>query len=438
MNGIDWDAVRDEAVGYLQELLRIDTTNPPGNEQAAAEYLAGILAREGLAPSVLTSEPGRANVIARLPGRGVRGPLLLQGHTDVVPADPGEWEHPPFGGLIADGCIWGRGAVDMKGTVIMQLMAVLLVHRMGVKPSGDVIFAAVADEEVGGFAGAGWLVDNHPDLVRADVALGELGGFTLYVGDAIYYPIQVTEKDAWSLKLTVRGQSGHGSQPIRNGAMAATGRVLERLTGQRLPFHLTPVAERFIRELARAQPQLLGLLDPQLCDRVLAEMGPQVSRMFEAITHNTASPTIIHGGAKINVIPGTVEIQVDGRLLPGQNVEDFVAEVHALIGDDAEIATYRWQRATPVYETPTDEFFDQLGTIVQELEPGARPVPYIVTGGTDARHFSQLGTRCYGFAPVRLPRNLPFGSLFHAANERIPIDGFLFGLQAVHRAVELY
>lgn len=447
MNGTDWEAVQNEATGYLQALLRIDTTNPPGNEQAAAEYLAGILASEGIEPVVLSSAPGRSSLIARLPGRGERGPLLLQGHTDVVPADPSEWKLPPFSGAIADGCIWGRGALDMKGTVVMQLMAMLLAKRLGLRPAGDVIFAAVADEEMGGRMGAGWLVDNHPDLVRAEFALGEVGGFSLYVGNSVFYPIQVTEKDGCGLTLTAHGASGHGSQPIRDGAMAVAGRVLERLTSQRLPLHILPIVERFIRALAQEQPELLGLLDPERSANVLAEMGVD-GRMYEAITHNTAVPTIITSGSKSNVIPGSVTITIDGRTLPGQQAEDFVEEVRDVLRDELdhltiEARSWSGQAASlfgsaGVYEAPTDAFFDQLGGIVEELEPGARPVPYLVSGGTDARHFSRLGTTCYGFAPVRLRRDTAFWTLFHSADERIPSDGFLFGLKAVYRAVELY
>lgn len=432
---IDWSETTDEAVRLLQDLLRIDTTNPPGNEQAAAEYLAEVLCREGFEPHLLTSEPRRTSVIARLAGRGERGPLLLQGHTDVVPADPSEWSRPPFSGDITDGCVWGRGALDLKGTVVMQLIALLLAKRNGVRPAGDVIFCAVPDEETGGSLGAGWLVDNHPELVRAEVALGEVGGFSMYLGDAVFYPIQVTEKVGHQVRLRINGQSGHGSLPIRDGAMAKVARVLEALTRKRLPLHVTPAAERFVRALAEAQPQLLALLDERSADAALAELGPD-GRMFEAILHNTASPTVIHGGSKTNVIPGSVEITLDGRLLPGQTSEQFLAELNAVIGDDAEIVETRHRPSHT--EAPVDAFFDELAAVIEELEPGARPVPYLVSGITDARHFARLGTPGYGFAPVKLRRDMPFWSLFHSADERIPIDGLRFGLEAVYRVVAGY
>jgi acetylornithine deacetylase/succinyl-diaminopimelate desuccinylase-like protein len=434
MAEISWDAVRDEAAGYLRDLLRIDTTNPPGNERAAADYLAGILAREGFEPRIVEPQPGRASVVARLSGSGERGPILLQGHTDVVPADPSEWTHHPFSGDIADGCIWGRGALDMKGTVVMQLMALLLAKRTGLRPRGDVIFAAMADEETGGFVGAGWLVDNEPDLVRAEVALGEVGGFTLYIGDQRFYPIQVAEKVGHGLDVTVRGASGHGSQPIRDGAMAKAGEILSKLTGQRLPLHVTPVAEAFIKALAKAQPELLGLLDPNRVGQVLAEMGTD-ARQFEAVLHNTAVPTVIGGGSKTNVIPGAVQITVDGRLLPGQTSEDFMREVRALIGDDAEIEARHLPSNT---EAPVDEFFAQFQPIIEELDPGATVVPYLVSGVTDARHFARLGTPTYGFGPVKLSREMPFWTLFHGADERIPVDGLLSGARAIFRVLERY
>ena len=430
----DWQLVQDEAVGRLQQLLRIDTTNPPGNEAAAAEYLAGVLRDEGFEPVVLTQIPGRPCVVARLPGRGERGPLLLQGHTDVVPADPSEWSQPPFSGAIVDGCVWGRGALDMKGTVIMQLTALALAKRAGLQPAGDVIFCAVPDEEAGGFVGADFLVREHPALVHAEVALGEVGGFTLFVDDRRFYPIQVTEKVGCRIDITVRGTSGHGSQPIRDGAMAKAGEVLQRLTRRRLPVHITPTTESFLRALGEAQPALLGLLDPTRIEGALAELGP-AARMYEAILHNTAVPTVIQGGSKSNVIPGTVTIQVDGRLLPGQTVEDFIEEVRAVVGDDAEI-TYRHLPSHT--EAPVSEFFQMLAEVIEELEPGARAVPYLVSGVTDARHFARLGTPTYGFAPVRLTPEVPFWELFHGADERIPVDGLGFGIQAIYRVLERY
>ncbi|MHB8574739.1 MAG: M20/M25/M40 family metallo-hydrolase [Dehalococcoidia bacterium] len=433
--GIDWLHVQDEAVRLLQQLLRIDTTNPPGNELAAAEMLAELLAREGLEPRVLAPEPGRASVVARLAGRGERGPLLLQGHTDVVPADPDEWTRPPFSGDLADGCIWGRGALDMKGTVIMQLLAVLLAKRLGIRPRGDVIFCAVADEEAGGFKGAGWLVDEHPELVRAELAIGEVGGFTLFMGGERFYPIQVTEKVGCQVRLRMSGASGHGSQPIRDGAMAKTGRVLEALTRRRLPTHLTPIAEQFIRGLAVAAPQLLALLDPNRTDGALAELG-EGAGMFEAIISNTAVPTVVHGGSKTNVIPGSVEITLDGRLLPGQTEAGFLAELKAIVGEDAEVIGVRH---TPSHtEAPATGYFDELAGIITEREPGARVLPSLLSGITDARHFARLGTVCYGFAPVQLRPDMPFWTLFHGADERIPVEGLQFGLQALFSAVERY
>lgn len=434
MTTISWDAVRDEAAGYLRDLLRIDTTNPPGNERAAAEYLAEILAREGLAPRLVEPAPGRASVVARLAGGGNRGPLLLQGHTDVVPADPAEWSRPPFSGDLAEGCIWGRGALDMKGTVVMQLMALLLAKRTGLRPNGDIIFAAVADEEAGGELGAGWLVDHEPELVRAEVALGEVGGFTLYAGDRRFYPIQVTEKVGHGLTITVRGPSGHGSQPVRDGAMAKAGEILAKLTGERLPLHVTPVAEAFVRALAAAQPAMLGLLDPARVGQVLGEMGAD-ARQFEAVLHNTAAPTLISGGYRSNVIPGAVEITVDGRLLPGQSSEDFLREIRALIGDDAEIEAHHTPSHT---EAPVDQFFAGFQSIIEEFDPGATVVPYLLSAVTDARHFARLGTPTYGFGPVQLGREMPFWTLFHSADERIPVDGLLTGARAIFRVLERF
>jgi acetylornithine deacetylase/succinyl-diaminopimelate desuccinylase-like protein len=430
----DWRAIQNEAVERLRRLLRIDTTNPPGNEAAAIAYLAGLLRDEGFDPVLLGEEPGRPCLVARLEGRGERGPLLLQGHVDVVPADADEWSRPPFSGELADGCVWGRGALDMKGAVIMQLTALALARRMGLRPAGDVIFCALPGEETGGFVGADFLVREHPDLVRAEVALGEVGGYTMFVGGRRFYPIQVSEKVGCHVEITVRGASGHGSQPIRDGAMAKAGEVLARLTRHRLPVHVSPVTERFIRTLGEAEPALLGLLDPSRIDGVLAELGPQ-ARMYEALLHNTAVPTVIQGGSKSNVIPGSVSITVDGRLLPGQRVEDFIAEIRDVIGHAAEID----YRHSPSHtEAPVDEFFALLADIIEELDPGATAVPALVSGVTDARHFARLGTPTYGFAPVKLTPEMPFWELFHSTDERIPVEGLLFGIQALYKVLERY
>jgi acetylornithine deacetylase/succinyl-diaminopimelate desuccinylase-like protein len=326
----------------------------------------------------------------------------------------------------------------MKGTVVMQLFAFTLAKRLGLRPRGDLIFCCVADEEAGGALGARFLVDEHPELVGAEVALGEVGGYTLHVGTpggpqtGRYYPIQVTEKVGCGLTLKVTGPSGHGSLPIRDGAMAKAARVLEALTRRRLPLHLTPVAERFVRTLAHSDPVLLALLDPERAEAALAELGAD-GRLFEAILHNTATPTIIRGGVKSNVIPGAIEINVDGRLLPRQRAEDFVAEVKALIGDDADITAVR--NTPSLTESPTDGYFEELAAIIAEHDPGASAVPAICNAVTDARFFARLGAQTYGFAPVKLDPATPFWTLFHSADERIPLDGFLFGLQALFSAV---
>ena len=434
MHDIDWTAVHDEATGYLRDLLRIDTTNPPGHERAAADYLATILSREGFAVRLVEPEPGRVSLFTRLAGRGERGPLLLQGHTDVVPADPHEWSHPPFSGDIADGCLWGRGALDMKGTVVMQLMTVLIAKRLGLRPAGDVIFAALADEEAASRVGAAWLVDHAPELLRAEVALGEVGGFTLHVGGQRFYPIQVAEKTPHGFTLRVHGSSGHGSQPIRDGAMARAGEALTKLTRERLPLHVTPVVELFVRALAGAQPELLGLLDPRRVGQVLGELGGD-ARLFEAMLHNTVSPTKLHGSDKSNVIPGTVEIGLDGRLLPGLTSAVFVEELRNLLGDAVEIEVHH----TPLHtEAPVTGFFEQFQAIVDEFDPGALVIPSLTTAATDGRYLAHLGIPTYGFGPVALPPEMPFWSLFHGADERIPLDGLLSGARALFRVVERY
>ncbi|MBI3243331.1 MAG: M20/M25/M40 family metallo-hydrolase [Chloroflexi bacterium] len=438
-------AITQETIHHLQALLRLDTTNPPGNEMIAAEYLARVLKAEGVEPIVLESAPGRGNVVARLKGTGGAPPLLLYGHTDVVPAEPEHWTHPPFGGEIADGFIWGRGAVDMKGTVAQQLMVFLLLKRNGVALKRDVIFAATADEEIGGedSYGIAWLVKHHPELIRAEFGLTELGGYNMDFAGAQLYPIQVAEKGTCWLKVRAKGRPGHASQPHDDNAVVHLARAVDRLASRGLPYHLCDAATGFLDAASAAveesfRPLLQGLKTPE--DAALILNGVlkkhELHPFFNAILHNTATPTGLAAGYKTNVIPSQAEVTIDGRTLPGFDPESFIAELKSVLGENFE---YEVNMVSPPLETPHDTaLFDLMVSTLRAHDPGARPVPYMMTGATDAKYLSKLGVPSYGFAPMKMPPAFNFTELFHAHDERAPVDGLGWGAQVLYDVVAEY
>ncbi|MBC8145142.1 MAG: M20/M25/M40 family metallo-hydrolase [bacterium] len=427
-------------LSFLQSLLRFDTTNPPGAERDCIAWIADQLEQAGIDYVLYGRTADRPNLVARLAGIGNAPPLLLYGHVDVVPTSGQSWSHPPFSADIADGCVWGRGALDMKGAVAMMLSAILRIKGGQAKPNGDVILAVVSDEEAGGLEGAGYLVDNHAELfdgVRH--ALGELGGFTQHIAGRRFYPIMVAEKQTCRVVLRVRGESGHASVPIYGGAVARLARVLTALDRRRLPVHVTPVARLMIDTMAdhlpRAQSLVMwGLLRPAIADRVLPLLGPLAPNL-SALLRNTAVPTIVEAGSKINVIPGEAMVTLDGRILPGQTVDGFVRELRAVVGDEIEIETHPGPAAPGA---PDMSQFEMLGGILRDADPGSIPMPMLLPGVTDARHFSRLGIQTYGFTPMILPPELPFTRLIHAADERIPVDALEFGTRAMLEAIVRY
>jgi acetylornithine deacetylase/succinyl-diaminopimelate desuccinylase-like protein len=427
-------------VELLQSLLRFDTTNPPGAERACIEWIARRLDDAGIDYVIRGRTPERPNLVARLPGLGEAPPLLLYGHVDVVPTDGQAWTHPPFSATIENGFVWGRGTLDMKGAVAMMLSTIIRLAGDRVRPPGDLLLAVVSDEEAGGNEGAGFLVEKHPELfdgVRH--ALGELGGFTQHVSGRRFYPIMVAEKQFCRIRMSIRGEAGHGSIPVRGQAMARLGAILAHLDRHPLPVHVTPVAHQMITTMARHLPGAQGLvlrslLRPSLTDRILPRLGTLGGNFF-AILHNTATPTIIRAGAKENVIPAEATITLDGRILPGQSVDDFVRELRAVVREEVEIEA---EPGPPSPAAPDMSQFDLLAGILREADPGAIPVPFLLPAVTDARHLTRLGIQTYGFTPMQLPPELPFTRLIHAADERIPVDALEFGARAMRQAVLRY
>ncbi|HIQ11281.1 MAG TPA: M20/M25/M40 family metallo-hydrolase [Caldilineales bacterium] len=422
----------------LQRLIQFDTTNPPGNETEIIAFINKLLTEAGLSTQILAKAPHRPNLIARLKGRGEAPPLLLQGHVDVVTTKGQHWQVPPFEGRIADGYVWGRGALDMKGGVVMMLSSLLRAKVEGLTPPGDIILAILADEEAGSDMGAKFLVEEHPELFEGvRYAIGEFGGFTFYVGDQRFYPIQVAEKQICWMKATVRGPAGHGSRPIRGGAMARLGEMLLKLDRHRLAVHITPVPRQMFETMADALGgvtgvALRGLLSPRLADRIIDLLGER-GRLFDAMLHNTVSPTIVRGGDKINVILSEVTVELDGRLLPGQTPEDMLRELHAILGDDVQLEVLRHDPGPP---EPDMGWFDVLAAILRELDPEGVPTSLLQVGVTDARFFARLGIQTYGFLPLKLPTDFDFASTIHAANERVPVEAIEFGAEALYRAIQ--
>ena len=430
----------ERPVELLRQLIRFNTTNPPGNERECVEWIDEVLRNGGYETKTFAKDPGRPNLLARLEGRGEAPALLLQGHVDVVPVEGQNWQHPPFEGKNVDGWVWGRGALDMKGGVAMMLSAFLKAKAEGLTPAGDVLLLILSDEESGGDFGAKYLVEEHARLFDGvRYALGEFGGFSLHVGRRRFYPIQVTEKQLCSLRAVVRGPGGHGALPMRGGAMAKLARLLERLDRRRLPVHVTPVARRFIGTMANASPFptgtiLRGLLAPRLTDRMLGLLGGK-GRVFDPVLHNTVNATIVRGGEKVNVIPSEVTVELDGRLLPGYTPADAIAELRRLVGDDVEFEVVRHD---PGPSEPDMGLFDTLAGVLREADPDGIPVPLLFPAITDARFFSRPGIQTYGFLPMKLPASFNFNQTIHAADERIPAEALSFGAGAIYKALQRF
>ncbi|GEL18331.1 M20/M25/M40 family metallo-hydrolase [Pseudonocardia asaccharolytica] len=428
-------AAEDEVVELTSELIQIDTSNTGDpetviGEQEAAEYVAAKLTEVGYDVEVLESgAPRRTNVFARLAGaEPERGALLVHGHLDVVPADPSEWSVHPFSGAVQDGYVWGRGAVDMKDMVAMMIAVARRFKRDGVVPPRDIVFAFVADEEAGGKYGAQWLVKNRPDLFAGCTeAVGEVGGFSLTLGeDQRVYLIESAEKGIAWMRLRAKGRPGHGSFLHDDNAVTRVAEAVARLGNHTFPLVLTDTVRDFLAHLR----ELTGLEFPEDdLEGALAKLGP-LARIVGATVRDTANPTMLQAGYKANVIPSTAEAVVDCRVLPGRE-EAFLREVDELLGPDV---TREWVTNLPPVETPFEgPLVEAMAAALRTEDPTAAAIPYMLSGGTDAKHFVDLGMRCYGFAPLRLPPDLDFASLFHGIDERVPIDALMFGTRVLDR-----
>lgn len=431
--GGEWDAVGREAAALLAQYLRINTTNPPGNEMAAARFLQAVLEREGIAVEVFEPAPGKANLVARLPGNGSARPIILLNHMDVVEASREFWTVDPFAGEVRDGYLYGRGAQDMKGQGIAQLMAMILLKRSGVPLTRDVIFVATADEEVGGGVGANWIIERHPELLRdAEFLINEGGAMREDERGAVTYAgIGVTEKAPFWLTVTARGTAGHGSRPTPDNAVERLIRALQRVHEWETPFVVTPTTERFLRDLGSRET------DPQrrawLLDVRAALNDPAGRRFFRSdvsfnsLLRNTISITRLQGSGKVNVIPPVARAELDVRLLPGQDPRQFLAELTRIIADTmvgVEPQGVSW----PATESGADNaLFRAITAVAVSVHPGILVTTTMLSGFTDSHYFRRLGIASYGVAPFAVSE--ADGRGVHGNDERIRVSSIGGGVR---------
>ncbi|MEU8498767.1 M20/M25/M40 family metallo-hydrolase [Streptomyces lavendulae] len=437
-NGTLDAAAFEEVVAFTSDLIRIDTSNRGGGdcrERPAAEYVAERLAAAGAEPALLERTPGRTNVVARVEGTDPTAPaLLVHGHLDVVPAEAADWSADPFSGEVRDGVVWGRGAVDMKNMDAMVLAVVRAWARLGVRPRRDIVIAYTADEEDSAVDGSGFLADQHPHLFEGCTeGISESGAFTLHTGPGrSLYPIAAGERGTAWLKLTAHGTTGHGSKPNRANAVTRLAAAVARIGEHEWPVRLTGTVAACITELASLQ----GLsVDPRApgfdLDAVLGKLGP-AALLVEATVRNSANPTMLEAGYKLNVVPGRATAYIDGRTLPGGEAE-FAATLDVLTGPHVD---WEFHHREVALEAPVDgRTYGILREAVEHFDPDGHVVPFCMAGGTDAKQFSRLGITGYGFSPLKLPPGFDYWALFHGVDERVPVDALHFGVRVLDRAL---
>lgn len=422
----------------LQNLIRFDTTNPPGNELPCIQYIHGLLKDAGIETNFVARTPERPNLIARLKGAGQASPLLLYGHVDVVTTEGQKWTYPPFEARLVDGYIWGRGALDMKHGIAMYLAAILKAKAESLRLPGDVIFLASVDEETDSEDGVKFLVEQHADLFTGvRYALSEFGGVTVPLAGKRFYPIRTSEKQLCPARLTFHGNGGHGGVPVHDGAMSKLANALTILDRKQLPVHITPQTRLMIEALAQGMGGVTGLamrqlLNPHFTDILLKVIGSSAA-VFSPLLHNSVSPTMLKASEKRNVIPSEVILELDGRTLPGFTASDLEAELRSLLGDDCTIEAFL---PYPGLDSTDMGLFDTLSDHLRELDPQGIPVPFVNFGVSDARFFSKLGIQTYGYTPLAITEGLDLTNTIHAANERIPAEALDFGVSAVFKTLQ--
>jgi acetylornithine deacetylase/succinyl-diaminopimelate desuccinylase-like protein len=422
----------DEVVRFTSELIRIDTTNRgggEGNERPPPEDVAEPLADAGITPRVLESAPGRANVVARIPGVDPTAPaLLVHGHLDVVPAEPADWSVHPFSGEIRDGVVWGRGAVDMKNMDAMVLATVRAWARTGQRPPRDIVLAFTADEEDSAAYGSGYLVAEHADLFEGCTeGISESGAFTFHAGDGLrIYPVAAGERGTAWLRLTAKGTAGHGSKVNHDNAVTHLAAAIARIGEHRWPVRITDTVRAELLALAELHGVAADLDD---VDALLAKLGPSAT-LVKSTVRNSANPTMLDAGYKVNVIPGAATAFVDGRILPGGE-DEFTATLDELTGP--HVAWEYHHREVPLQAPVDSPTYAAMREALEHFDPQGHVVPYCMSGGTDAKQFSRLGITGYGFSPLKLPPGYDYLALFHGVDERVPVDALHFGVRVLDR-----
>jgi acetylornithine deacetylase/succinyl-diaminopimelate desuccinylase-like protein len=423
-------ALRDEVTDVLRGLIRIDTTNPPGNETAAAEYLRDYLETNGVDCELYARIPARANLVARIPGRGDGPRLLLLSHTDVVLADASEWSADPFGGELRDEQVWGRGALDMKGQVAASAVAIASLARDGLEPSGDLIFAATADEEVGEGFGAQWLCEAHPDAIRCDLCINEGAGERLELAGGMFYTCSTAEKMSAPFRLRVHGRSGHASMPgIADNALVKAAPLIQALGAYEPERSLEPEVSALIEAVTGVAPT-----GPEEALERARAASPVLAQLVEPLLSMTVSPTVVTASRKRNVIPATCDVTVDCRLLPGRTPPDAEAIVRGVLGEgDYEL---EWLEAHGGTRSPmASPLWDAVASVVEEAESDARAVPVCVAGFTDSHWIREtFGAVAYGFFPARAMDYETIARLVHSADERVPVADLELGVEWLRHA----
>ncbi len=442
--------VTEEVTSFLSGLIKINTTNPPGNEIKAAKYVAEDLKKDGFKCDLYESSPGRGSVVTRLKGTGEKPSLLLLSHLDVVAANPKEWSVDPFSGLVEDGFVWGRGALDMKGMTAVEAMALKLLKRNKMKLKGDIILAATADEEKGGEAGAGWLVQNHLDKVKADYVLNEGGGTAIPVNGKTVYTIQTAEKGILWFKVRAKGSPGHGSVPGRaDNAIMRMNKVIEKLGNYRAGMILVPTVKQLLTELAKASKtyeQALTVFsqNPSMGDQfldTLARADMEKAEELRAMLRMTVTPTMINAGTKENIIPSECETVFDCRVLPGQTPDQAMGTIKDLLKDvGMDKLEFEIIQASEPSESSLDTpLYRLIENVVKESDPSCLTAPILLTGGTDSRFFRRLGITCYGFHPVNHgDRYNEMTKTIHGIDERISIENLVLGTSMIYEVIKRF
>ena len=432
---IDWPAVEKEAGELLSQVVRIDTSNPPGNETAAAQFWQNILTQEGIEAQVYESEPGRGIVYGRLRGNGQKKALILLHHLDVVPADPAEWAFDPFGGAIKDGYVHGRGAIDCKGVSVVQFLAMALLKRSGLRFERDIIFLGTGDEEVGGRKGAGWFVDKHFDVIAdAEFLLTEGGGIRQREGKRSYR-VSVAEKAPCWIELKATGPAGHGSSPVPETAVTRLVRALEKIRRYETPFKVVPAVQAYFNALAQHQDeetaQRYRALEQALKDEAFRKKFT-ATPSHNALVRNTISLTVLNGSPKTNVVPASASAQLDCRLLPGEDPQTFLAQLKQLV-DDPHIEFSTLLNFPAVASDPDTPLFAAIRSVAAHRDPHAPVIPSVLGGFTDTHYFREKGIISYGFSGLALTAEDARG--VHGLNERIPLAALRGAVQVLFEVI---